>query len=220
MRRKKRRQGFFEPSLVPMADMLCNTVGITVFLLIFTVLTAGASVTPKRLPYEHAPKANDVSDFVCFGNRVLPLDVATLERRFAKVVHRPSELTFDNIDGFLQRLNAASVQDKYFTLSMNGQLVNANGGEALETSTLVQAKGNVGDPIPSLTKNDSLFKSQLNGSNPKEKFVFFFVYPDSIKAFEAARDIANQMHFETGWGDLPQGQPLTFGSGGRAMGAQ
>ena len=67
---------------------------------------------------------------------------------------------------------------------------------------------------------DSLFKSQLNGSNPKEKFVFFFVYPDSIKAFEAARDIANQMHFETGWGDLPQGQPLTFGSGGRAMGAQ
>ena len=49
MIRRRVRPQFHEPSLVPMADMLTNTVGVVLFILIFTVLTAGAAVVINEL---------------------------------------------------------------------------------------------------------------------------------------------------------------------------
>lgn len=79
MRRSRRRAQFHEPSLVPLADMLTNTVGIVVFILIFTVLTAGGVVIAKRLPMEHPTEA-EPAWFVCRNGRVFPMRHDLMER--------------------------------------------------------------------------------------------------------------------------------------------
>ena len=78
---------FDEPSLVPLADMLTNTVGISVFILIFTVLTAGGAIIAKRFPMEHSTKKSDVT-YICWGDRLYPLPDELIEQ-FLKPLGEP-----------------------------------------------------------------------------------------------------------------------------------
>lgn len=58
--RMRRRRGVdpVQPSLVPMVDLLSNTVGALVFIMIFTVMAASGVVVLKRLPMEHSSTRN------------------------------------------------------------------------------------------------------------------------------------------------------------------
>jgi len=49
-RRRGGRRSFSGPTLVPLADMLTNTVGVTIFIMIFTVLAAGGGRRGKEAP--------------------------------------------------------------------------------------------------------------------------------------------------------------------------
>jgi hypothetical protein len=56
MRRTHLRRNSHEPTLVPMADMLTNTVGIVIFILIFIVLATGGVGVAKGLPRKLSPE--------------------------------------------------------------------------------------------------------------------------------------------------------------------
>jgi hypothetical protein len=60
--------------------MLTNTVGIVLFILIFTVLTAGGVLVAKRFPVEQPTNRKPLFYF-CSGGRVLPLDEQELSER-------------------------------------------------------------------------------------------------------------------------------------------
>jgi hypothetical protein len=56
-----------------MADMVTNTVGIMLFILIFVSLSAGGTVIAKHLPHEHRTKAKVLWLF-CSQGRVIQFD--------------------------------------------------------------------------------------------------------------------------------------------------
>ena len=68
------------PSLVPMVDLLSNTVGALVFIMIFTVMAASGVVVVKRLPLEHKTESEPIN-FLCEKDRIIPLDNAGLSSR-------------------------------------------------------------------------------------------------------------------------------------------
>ncbi len=219
---RRRRAAFHEPSLVPLADMLCNTVGVIVFILIFTVLTAGGALLMKRLPYEHTTKLKRAI-FVCYHDRVLPMDEQGLHAEFEKGLPK-SELTFDNLDRYVAAINKRKVENKYFKLTMEAEVQTEDYGfylrKRLSVSSSYHPKDNAGELIQDFDNSHSVYRAALHADNPKKRFVYFLVYPDSLEVFDKARTIAREMSYETGWFGNEANKPLEFSSNGRDSTAQ
>jgi len=200
--RRNRRSTFNEPSLVPLADMLANTVGVMVFIFIFTVITAGGASMLKTLPLERSSDLKFVT-VVCSGDRALPLDQVALIDEFMRPLGRPTPESLGQwLDQFLEHRLAGENADV--------------SGEIGSSSLVFKIKPylNRGETAAALKRSGSRFRTFLGGFDPKERFVHFLVYPDGLRAFKEARSIALENRFATGWMPLPADELIRFGSGG------
>jgi hypothetical protein len=210
MRRRRKTTEVVEPSLVPMVDLLSNTVGALVFIMIFTVMTASGVVVLKRLPLEHSSSA-EPANFLCEKDRVFPLDNEELGSKLNKRWGRPTSL-FD-IYSWIARYDGIEVEDDHFTARGESSVTYST----YSISTIYTPKPGGGYAKDEIQNLNSAFRQRLAGLNPKSKFAHFFVRPDGIDSFLAARKIAaDEMGFATGWMPLDTSQPLRFVSRGRA----
>jgi hypothetical protein len=200
---------FHEPSLVPLADMLTNTVGITLFILIFTVLTTGGVVIAKRLPMEQKTQAEPLH-FVCVNNRLLPLDFEGLAKKFVEPLGEP---TYKDFGEWVRKYNTRQIEDEYFVVRGKGEVhyTEEDGRKRAipRLSVKFTPRDGQGETIMDLQESNARFRQLLRAYTPKKYFVYFDVYPDSLDIFEAARKVAVESHFSTGW--EPQGLGETIG---------
>ncbi len=113
---KRRRAELFEqPSLVPMADMVTNTVGIMLFILIFVSLSAGGAVVARHVPREKHTDATVVW-MLCSGGRIVQFDAAELGRQMEKPLGRPS---FDTARQWAREYSAQKLETS--TLEVSGK---------------------------------------------------------------------------------------------------
>ncbi|KAA3609116.1 MAG: hypothetical protein DWQ01_09870 [Planctomycetota bacterium] len=202
-----------------MADLLSNTVGISIFILAFAVLQSGGASVPKRLPMEHSTEAKPVY-FVCQNEMLLPLDSSLTDRLYDDL----GEPSYSTAKEWVRKFNEKTVGDSFFDVVPQGDARFNRGAfqsdVRLELTAEYRPKPEVGDSIESLSTETSAFHSQLEGLSPTEHFAYFFVYPDSIELFREARDHA-KIHFGvgSGWGPMSAGKPIRFIlSGGRGGG--
>ncbi len=204
-----------EPSLVPLADMLTNTVGIMVFILIFTVLTAGGAVIAKRLPMEHTSDKSDYT-FICWGNRLYPVPDALIEE-FLKPLGKPEKST-SGFREFAAKFRARTVEDRHMKLTGEADVADRIDRVLLDLTIVCTPKDGNGEGVDDLRRPDSRFREVLRGADPNKLFVMFLVRPDSIDVFGAARDVAAEMQFGAGWSPQRPDQPIRLsltGSGRR-----
>jgi hypothetical protein len=194
--------------------MLTNTVGIKVFILIFTVLTAGGVVIAKRLPLERSTAARPLT-VVCAGGRILPINEGLIDQ-FLKPLGRPS---WDAIDGWIERYNAQRIEDEYFIVKGEGKANYWGLGVSLDLAVMFTPREGKGETSADLRLAGSGFRQFLGGHQPKDRFIYFLVQPDSLDAFAAARAVAVEMNFATGWSPQRDKEPVGFcitrGCGGR-----
>lgn len=221
MTRRRSRERFHQPSLVPLADMLTNTVGIILFILIFTVLaTAGVIDDPgdqTGLPMEHKTEATALH-FLCTKNLLLPVD-ETLQKTFLEPLGKPT--SYDEVDEWVKKFNAHRVESEYFIVQGEGEAHYTNLGfqqrASLELSLKFKPREGKGETSADLKLASARFLEILKKHAPEERFVYFIVHPDSIEIFKAARALAMEKHFATGWMPLPAEVSLSFvvaGGGG------
>ncbi|MGE0469697.1 MAG: hypothetical protein AB7L09_13040 [Nitrospira sp.] len=195
-----RRRSDQEPSLVPLADMLTNTVGILFFILVFTVLAAGGVVVPKRLPMEHATKA-EPAHFVCAGNRLLPFDNVTLIKKLLDPLGQPR--SFADVEPWIQRYNTRRVEDPFFVITGEGKTVYTGDSFSRQVRLVLRAKvepkADSGTPVGDLRHPASVFQESINRLDPHKLFIHFIVKPDCLEPFTEARAIAIEKGFRTGW---------------------
>ena len=117
--RQRRAATFEQPSLVPMADMLTNTVGIMLFILIFASLSAGGATIYKHLPLERTTKAEAVW-MLCSGGRIVSFDPDALGKQITEGLGKP---TFSNADNWAQRFAAKKFETD--TLAVEGNALPA-----------------------------------------------------------------------------------------------
>lgn len=201
MKRGCRRLGFEEPSLVPLADMLSNTVGVMVFIFIFTVITAGGASILKTLPLEQASDLKFIT-VVCSGDHILPFDQDALMDEFLQPLGKPSPETLGQwLDQFLQhRLEREEVD-------VSGEIRRG----LIFTITPHLERGETAE---ALKRPDSRFRTFLGRFTPKERFVHFLVYPDGLRTFKEARAIALENRFGTGWMPMGADELIRFGNSG------
>jgi len=210
MRRKRKEPEVTKPSLVPMVDLLSNTVGAIVFIMIFTVIAASAVVVLKRLPLEHSTSA-EPANFLCEKDRIFPLDNKELTSKLHKKWGRPTSI-FD-IYPWIARYDGIEVEDDHFIARGESNVTYST----YSLSTLFTPKPDGGYPKEQIQNLDSPFRQSLAALKGKSRFVHFFVRPDGIDSFFLARKIAaDELGLATGWMPLDTGQPLRFVSKGRA----
>jgi hypothetical protein len=210
MRRKRKDSEVVQPSLVPMVDLLSNTVGVLVFIMIFTVMAASGVVVLKRLPLEHSTSA-EPANFLCEKDRIFPLDNEELNLRLRKKWGRPTSI-FD-IYSWIARYDGIEVEDDHFIARGESSVTYST----YSVSILFTPKPDGGYPKDEIEKLDSAFRQRLLALDGKAKFVHFFVRPDGIDSFFLARKIAaDETGLSTGWMPLDTSEPLRFVAKGRA----
>lgn len=208
MSRLRVRAPFHEPSLVPLADLLSNLVGIILFILIFVVLAAGSVVLPKRLPIERATDATPVF-FVCANQRILPLDEGPLADPFLEPLGNPDGL-YDSYSPWLVRFNEHQVEDKHFVVRGRGEVHKLPFGNYSQVSLEFAPKEGAGETTAELKLGKSNFGQILASHDPGKRFMYVFVRPDCVEAFQDARELAVAHGFRTGWKPLAAGDPIRF----------
>jgi hypothetical protein len=220
MKRRRSRAHFHEPSLVPLADMLTNTVGIMVFILIFTVLTAGGVVVVKRLPMEQRTEARPLH-FLCTKGRILPLNLGPMTNQFLEPLGKPG--SYDAVAGWIKKFNARQVEDEFFVAKGEGEAHYSDNyfsrSVELELAVAFTPRDGQGETIEEMKKPNSRFRQTLQSNQPKDRFAYFIVQSDSLDLFAQARSVAiRELGFGYGWMPLKAGEPvrvaLTGTSGG------
>lgn len=197
------RARFHEPSLVPLADMLTNTVGIVVFILIFTVLTAGGAVVTKRLPMEHRAESAPVA-FVCAGGR---LTVPHTDEAFFDRFREPlGKRTRETLAAWNRAFNEHRVEDDDFIVT----------GEADDSSVVLvySPRDGAGDTLDELSGASSRLHRTLGRYTPDQRFAYFVVADDSIDVFVKARELVTELGYSYGWMPIERGRPLKVGFSG------
>jgi hypothetical protein len=212
--RRRRAVDPVQPSLVPMVDLLSNTVGALVFIMIFTVMAASGVVVLKRLPLEHSSKAEPIN-FLCENDRIIPLNNIELGEKLRRRWGRPYSI-FD-LYSWIARFDGLEVEDEHFIARGESTVSYSSYSFSIQFTP----KPGGGDSLSDLQNRESTFRGRLAGLNPKTHFVHFFVRPDSIDSFLAARQIATEeLGMGTGWMPIEQDRVLRFSSQGRTATGQ
>ena len=190
-----------------MADMLTNTVGIMLFILIFASLSAGGATIYKHLPLERTTKAEAVW-MLCSGGRIVSFDPDALGKQITEGLGKP---TFSNADNWAQRFAAKKFETD--TLAVEGNATATYMGGFFQQSVRlcagvgVRRKAGGGEDAAAIRAQGSKFRRLLAGKNRTKEFFFFFVHPDSVALFRTARDQAAAAGFNVGWDPLGANEP-------------
>ena len=188
-----------------MADMLTNTVGAVLFILIFTVLTAGGAVVVKRLPMER-PTTAKPRYFVCVGGRVGALDVdADIDRFVDPLV---SVIKSAGVERFLERFNAMRERIAAGVITGKAEIYETWGGRYLRAVVNLEPFSTRGETDADLAKPTSAYRAEVARLRTKDTFARFVVYPDGLAAFKTARNVAESTGIGTHWILMEAGEPI------------
>jgi hypothetical protein len=207
-RRKRKYKGSNELSLVPLADMLTNTVGVVVFILIFTVLTAGGAVIIKHLPMEHQVALENKEYYICMEGRLFPLRDELIDRVLK--MDRTPDKTRDGLRAAAQLLNGRSAADDNLKLALSAKYEDSSFqyGIDLEFTCSPARDGGLGSL--DIHRSDGFFAKDLKRLQSNKTALIFWVKPDGIGAFSAAREFAIKNGFSYNWSPRDGDKPLTF----------
>jgi len=214
MKRKNNKRKGLELSLVPLADMLTNTVGILLFILIFTVLTGGGVIVPKRLPIERPIKKLLPITFFCTNGRVIYVDSELIN----KFVQPLGELTYYTVKPWIEKFNKRQMESDYFYIKGEGTYQDFYYEVYFNLTYYLISKPEVGETISQVQTDSSFFKKILQKYPPQKYFVDFVVSnTDGINIFRNAREVASQMKFDIGWFPESYGDTVVFSNRGAPM---
>lgn len=209
--KRRRAEQFEQPSLVPLADMVTNTVGIMLFILIFVSLSAGGVVISRHLPRERSTNAQPVWLF-CSGGHIAPFDPPTLDEQMEQPIGKP---TFSNLRDWARAFSAQRMETSELMVTGDAKAIDLdNGGVRLAKYLLVRHKPSAGDDEAAIRNPVSAFQKLLAAKSKTADFFFLFVEPDSIALFRTARDQIAAAGFHVGWSPLGTGEPARISLSG------
>lgn len=213
--RRTNRRRFEEPSLVPLADMLTNTVGVLVFILVFTVLTAGGAVIVKRLPMEHESQQRDET-YICERNRLYALPDELIEA-FVEQLGKPQRSKAGFRD-FAAKFNAHRLENADLVLIGEGDVRETLYSAQLELRIRIEPKASGGFTMEELKGEKTTYHDMIQRTDRKQKFFMFLVKPDSISVFVRARDLASAAGLAVGWSPQSAERPIRLSLTGDGRG--
>src|SRR5579872_6365867 len=194
----RRREVRFEVSLVPLADMLTNTVGIMIFVMIFAVLVAQGTFMSKHLPIGEKTSKKPVR-FFCFNGHIRPWSYQGLWNRWYQGAPK---FSIANCEQFKSWMNSRRVEDEFYV--MTGVCEASKTDLGFQVSAQVSYLGvNIsprpgmeGDPSDEVAQEGSAFRRALAGMDHNHQSILFLVDGNSLDVFRKARIEAHSLGFD------------------------
>lgn len=226
--RARRKNAIPGQNLDSFLDILTNTVGVLMFISLFVTLIAVESdaiiQTPLASETEKTPRFFEIRE-----GKLTYIDDQKVGAEMEKLI---GNLPSCNQPDFSASQEYARRMTDYRSCiqSRAGRLVNfrTETDYYYVTMTNPATFSLLYEPIPTkegedkdqLALQQSAFNGVLQNLNPNKEYLAFIVRPDSFSTFRAARKQAWAQGFEVGWEPHPEELPISFGSGGRAIGVQ
>jgi hypothetical protein len=214
MKRGLIRRGFEEPSLVPLADMLTNTVGIILFILIFTVLASGGALIPKRFPIEQQTQLKPII-FLCAKNRIISQELNSFtDQAIANGIKPLPKPNYHTVNDWAKKVGNYTMNTEEMNLSLDCRIFESFNSKQLNLTAVLSPREGAGETPADLKAGSSRFFRTLQTHNSKVNFVYFIVWPDSLEVFETVRELTRNKHFEVGWSPFAANEPIRFSLSG------
>ena len=199
-RPKRTRTMGDELTLDSLMDVLTCSVGVMLFVVIFAVIEAkGSSVIVFSPPFLREPPGNSQRVLaLCIDGKVRILDArAAVERLTEDLV----QLTYDDVPEFVSSANRKGVSDGHFSyrLVYRDEQASEFRRKRVISVQVDELPGVAGDSPDELASGDSAFERALDGLEKNRHWLAFGVDADSVEAFRAARAVAMERGFATGW---------------------
>ncbi len=203
MRRRRRVVEGVGLNLDPLADMLANSIGILLIVIIYAVLAARGTFISRSLPFQVTTTKESVSFLVLpTGIHYAPLE-AMLDDFFVglpgySTARRQLSLTYHNIPRFVDAVNKKRLKRHGLEICaeadydetsdwpyMRREVTRLILHIDLKTRDEVVGLTELADALPSLDKN--------------RQWILFYVAPDAIPMYQLAKDLTLQAGLQINW---------------------
>jgi hypothetical protein len=188
-------------------DIMTNTVGVLVFVLLFVTLAAADATvlvrTPLRASTEKVPVFFEVVD-----GRVVHMETGVANERVRAFMEGLPRINLYNYEYVLGSMRTWSTSTGNYTVDLVGY------------SMRYRANEGAGESAKVVKDTASAYQRVLREMDPETEYLAFIVRPDGLEAFRAAREIATKRGLSSGWEPFTDEREITFGSNGREVGVQ
>jgi len=212
MLRNKRENNLNDNNLDPLMDVLTCTVGVMLFVVIFTVMEARSVSYKLVTPIQSAeiPTSKSRLLLICKDGKIKPMNLNNAYENL-----KMNSITYDNMPQIIQEANKNGSDDAYFDFKY--ELVEKRTYWADERWPIIHIyeKKQGGDDKISIKEEESNIRKMINALNPDLSWIAFAICDEaSIEVFREARDIANAKGISNGWDpykiSFPIHVPLNF----------
>jgi hypothetical protein len=207
MRRVPRRRP--EPgNLDSFLDVMTNTVGVLIFVLLFVTLAAADATVLVRTPLRSETHKRPIF-FEASGGRVIYLETRTANERVDEFFGALPQIRWYNVNSVLARIDAFQTRTPNYTVDITSGM-----------GVRWRARPGAGDSAKMVTDSASTFQQVVRALDPDTAYLAFIVRPDGLESFRAARKAATRRGLDSGWEPFGADLDLVFSSGGRSVGVQ
>lgn len=200
-------------------DVLTNTVGVLIFICLFTSLVAAESTSIIRTPLENQTDKEAIF-FECKSERIRSLENQKVSEEISDFLESLPEVNTRNLDRFLTKMNQFSVKTDHYQVSRSMQYSYLYDDYVIQTN-YKPLQDISGETSQQLGQPNSEFQKKLESYDPQSEYLAFLVREDCFQAFRRARDIAWKRNFNVGWEPVATPEDIVFTSqGGRSIGVQ
>lgn len=239
--RNRNKRAFFI-NFDSLVDIVSNINGILILFASITaliVLTKSFQVKSSLATgvQEIETEKNRIS-FECINDRIIHLDEDGMVDELNNYI-RNYDFPYDYMDRYSVLVSRSRINDiyKYFKYDIYvnkapnrlnvhnpyyyiGEILritdryNRSGTYFIEYSFILK-DGVQGEDINEIKNIDSNFMKVVKKMKPNSDFAYFFVHPNSYKAFRAAREVLWAHNIDVGWKPLEAEENVAFGTGGQ-----
>ena len=181
-------------------DIVTNVIGALFFVIIYVVIASfGASGRIVIPPLGEAE--TEAVFFDCRSSTAYYAGIDEILEEAEEFIEDKSEtMAFSDL---IELLGDQEFSNDFFTMNFDGL-----------DQRFTPIPEALGETTGELMDAESEFRKALQGLDPEEHHLFFFVRPSSFEVFHTARSIAYDAGFKVGWEPWEEDAPIVFSSSG------
>lgn len=211
--RRRTRRGSAPPSFDSFLDVLTNTIGVLIVVLLFVTLSAADASILVRTPLRQET-SKQVLFFEARGDRVLYVDSDKVLNDFERMRARLPSVDIYTLAYIRDRIEGFRTSTDNYRVRIDGIL------GYTDLSLVYTARPGAGEALGVLGDTSSRYRQVLSREEPDRRYVAFLVRPDGFEAFREARKHAWAQGYQVGWEPMESDREIALGGNGRQVGIQ
>jgi len=194
-------------------DVMTNTVGVLIFVLLFVTLAAADATVLVRTPLRSETEKRPVY-FEASGGRVIHVELIEGNAQVDAFFEGLPRITWYNLSYVLDRMRTFHGETRNYEVDLTGSFMSGDIGVRW------RARAESGETAREVRNSASTYQRVLRSLDPDTAYLAFIVRPDGLDAFRTAREVASRRRIASGWEPFERDVDLVFTSGGRQVGVQ